>query len=260
MTMERKPNLQENISFNWSEHFIGNWDLFQKVLKNKETIFVYDIDAILADTAEVVLKRFSERTGIKTNSSEIDRWDYLTNLATIHGLGDYEINNAENDWFKSEVLMAAKRLLYIRPVVQKTLNYYGPERNFVLTSRNPNLKASTMDWFTRELPEIKSDNILIRQDGGIDMVNSAKFKVGSLQTLAEKAPWVVFVDDHTGFVKAVLENGIKNCLVVNIPQGKIMPDFSHERLVVIKRYPDEYQAMYPFMYAVFKAINSPMEK
>jgi hypothetical protein len=246
--MERK-------SYIWSELFIGNEKLFQEVLRNSETIFVYDIDGIVTNSAKKVYKIWTEKTGILAEPAEIDRWDYLTKLAGEAGLSKYVIEHAEDDWFKPEVLQAAQINLYIRPVIEKTIRYYGPDRNFVLTSRNPSLRESTINYFAKEFPRIKSENILIRENGGIDLVNSAKFKVEKLQDLAKKAPWVVFVDDAIDFVKAVLNDGIKNCLVVNIPQGKVMPDFQHERLIVIKRFPDKIQAMYPFLDAVGRAIG-----
>jgi len=176
-------------------------------------------------------------------------------LARKSGLSEEAIKHADDDWFKPEVLRVAQKYLYIRPVVEKTVNYYGPGRNFVLTSRNPYLKQSTIDYYADEFPKIRSENILIREDGGIDMAHSAGFKVKNLKALAEIAPWVVFVDDSTDFTKAVIDANIPNCLVINIPLGKTMPDFRHERLIVIKRYPEYLQAMYPLMFMVDRAIN-----
>jgi hypothetical protein len=242
--MERKP-------FYWREMFTGNWDLFQKVLQNPETIFVYDIDGIWANSPKIVLKRFTEKTGIKTNPAEIDEWNYLTNLVKKAGLdGDY-IKNAEVDWYEPEILAFAQKYLYITPVIDKTLGYYGPARNFALTSRDPKFKESTTDWVSWKIPKFKTENILIRSDSE---TNPSVFKVDNLIRLASNAPWVVYIDDHTEFTKAAVEANISNCLVVNIPLGKIMPDFRHDRLIVIKRYPEYLQAMYPLMFMIDKAL------
>jgi hypothetical protein len=85
--------------FYWREMFTGNWELFEKVLKNPKTIFVYDIDGILADSPKTVLKKFTEKTGIRTNPTDIDEWNYLTNLAKKAGLNgnkySFRQNNAE---------------------------------------------------------------------------------------------------------------------------------------------------------------------
>lgn len=245
--MERK-------SYIWSELFLGNEKLFQEVLRNPETIFVYDIDGIIANSPKVVLKNFTDKHGIKVSAAEIDGWDYLTNVAKRSGLDADAVKNAEKDWYDAGVLLKAQKYLYIKPVIQMTMRYYGSERNFVLTSRNYTLDESSYDWFKREEPDIKSENILIRKEG--DSRSAETFKVDNLKRLAKLAPHVVFVDDSIDFVKAVLDDGIKNCLVVNIPQGKVMPDFEHERLIVIKRFPDEIQAMHPFMHAVERAISS----
>lgn len=245
--MERKP-------FVWREMFTGNWEFFQKVLSNPKTIIVYDIDGILLNSPDIVLKRFTEKTGIKTNPAEIDRWDYLTSLAKNEGLSEDEVKHAEDGWYDPMVLSEAKRYLYIRPVIRKTVSYHGPDHNFVLTSRNPYLKQSTIESFDTHLPEIKTKNILIRESGGIDKTVSAAFKVENLRALAKIAPWILFVDDSVDFCEAVIKADIENCVVVNIPLGKIMPDYRHERLIVIKRFPDEIQAMYPLMFMLDKAL------
>jgi len=251
--MERKP-------FIWREMFTGNWELFQKVLENPETIIVYDIDGILINSPKIVLNNFSKKTGIKTNAVEIDKWNYLGEIAENSGLGEDVIEHANDDWFKPEVLQAAQRYLHIRSVVRKTVNYYGPDRNFVLTSRNPYFKTSTINHFAQEFPEIKSENILIRDNGGIDMVDSANFKTEKIRELATKAPWVVFIDDSPDFSEAVLCDGPENCLVVNIPLGKTTPTLPHERLIVIKRFPEDLQAMYPLKFMIDKAIDGASNK
>jgi hypothetical protein len=244
--MERQP-------YNLSELFIGNEKLFQEVLQNPKTIFVYDIDGIISNSPKIVLKNFREKNGINVSAAEIDGWNYLTNVAKKSGLDEETVKNAEKDWYDADVLLKSQRYLYIKPVIQMTMRHYGPERNFVLTSRNFTLDDSTFNWFKREAPEIRLENILIRKKG--DTRSAEVFKVENLKYLAERAPHVVFVDDSIDFVKAVLDDGIKNCLVINIPQGKIMPDFAHERLIIIKRFPDKLQAMYPFFDAVRRAIG-----
>ena len=244
--MEREP-------FDMRELFIGDRNLFNEVLRNRETIFVYDIDGILANSTKVVYRKFTEKTGIFANPTEINNFHYLTNLAKNANLSEEMVMHAEDDWYDSKVLDLAQKFLYITPVVNKTLSFYGRDRNFVLTSRNPDLKESTLDWFSRKYPEFNPNNILIRDNHNID---PADFKVDSLRILSKNVPWVVFIDDSVDFIGAVLADGIKNCLVINIPQGKVMPGFEHEHLILIKRYPENLQAMYPFMYVVDKALDS----
>jgi hypothetical protein len=244
--MERQP-------YRFSELFTGNWELFEKAVRSPETVFVYDIDGILANSPKVVLKRFTEKTGLATNPTEINEWNYLTNIAKKGGLGKEFIKDVETDWYEPDILKLSQKYLYITPAVEKTLKYYGPDRNFALTARDPVFKESTIDWFSRQVPEFKSENIFIRKD---KKISSAVFKSGNLASLAKAAPWVVYVDDSIEFTKAALDADIKNCLVVNIPLGKIMPDFRHERQFIIKRYPDELQAVYPFMDALDRALRN----
>ena len=242
--IDRKP-------FVWREMFTGNWELFEKVLSNPKTIFVYDIDGILANSPKIVLKKFTEKTGIRTNPAEINEWNYLTNLAKKAGLGGEHIKNAEVDWYEPEVLAVAQKYLYITPVVEKTLKYYGPARNFALTSRDPKFTETTLEWVVRKIPKFKTENILIRTDSKDD---ASRFKVDNLIRLAGKAPWVIFIDDHVDFAEAAVQADIPNCLVINAPLGKTMPNFRHERLIVIKRFPEDIQAMYPLLFMVDKAL------
>ena len=118
---EYKNLIYKNRPFRWREMFDGDLDLFQEAVGNPETIFVYDIDGILANSPKIVLKKFTEKTGIRTNPAEIDEWNYLTNLAKKAGLSGENIKDAEVDWYEPEVLAVAQKYLYITPVVEKNL-------------------------------------------------------------------------------------------------------------------------------------------
>lgn len=243
----------EKAPYRFSELFKGNWDLFKKAVQNPETVFVYDNDGIFSDTSKLVYRRFSDKYKIDVKTSDINSWTYLTSVAKNLGFSEEEIKSVESDYYDPEVLGMAQSVLYIKPVIKKTLSFYGPERNYILTSRNPNLRDSTLAWFKRKFPDFLPENILIRD--GKKTVSGEDFKIEKIKDLASKAPWVVFIDDALTFVKSTLDANIENCLVVNIPQGKVYPDFQHERLFVIKRFPDSIQAVYPLMDAMQRAVN-----
>ena len=105
---------------------------------------------------------------------------------------------------------------------------------------------------TRCLTEIPLENLLIRQT---EEIKEAQFKVDEIGKAAERARWVVFLDDSTKYIKGVLDSGITNCLAINVPLGVIKPDFKHDRLVTIGRYPYELQGMYPLLYSINKALS-----
>lgn len=245
--------MKEYAPYRFNELFSGNWKLFQEALKNHQTVFVYDNDGIISDTAKIVYERFNQANGTSAQTSEITSWNYLTEYAKEQNLDQTIIEHAEDDFYDPGVLRQADRLLYIKPAINKTIKTYGAQNNYILTSRNPKLWYVTRKWFKEQFPEILPKNILIRKDG--DKTNGEDFKVQKLQKLASEAPWVVFIDDASQFVNAVLKVHISNCLVVNIPQGKIMPETTNEHLFVIKRYPDSIQAMYPLMDAIDRASN-----
>lgn len=245
--------MKEYAPYRFNELFSGNWKLFQEALKNPQTIFVYDNDGIISNTAKLVYERFNQANGTSAQLSEITSWNYLAEYAKSQNLSPEVIKHAEDDFYNPSVLRQAERLLYIKPVIKKTIDIYGASNNYILTSRNPELWYVTRKWFKEKFPEILPKNILIRKDG--DKTNGEDFKVQNLSKLASKTPWIVFIDDASQFVNAVLKAQISNCLVVNIPQGKIMPETTNEHLFVIKRYPDSIQAMYPLMDAIDRALN-----
>lgn len=236
--------MKELPPYKLSELVTGNWNLLKNVLSDHQTVFVYDNDGIISDTSEIVYRRFNEKYGTKIKTCDIRSWHHLTDYARTHGFSENDIMHAEDDFYQPDVFEKAYGLLYIKPVIQKTISYYGAQNNYILTSRNSEFKDVTVSWFERKFPEILSKNILIRDE---NKVSGEDFKIENLKRLASNAPWIVFVDDALKFVKPVLKAGIGNCLVINIPQGKTAPDFTHDHLVVIKRFPDEIQAMYPLM-------------
>jgi len=241
--------------YNFSENFSGNWRLFQEVLKNPETAFIYDNDGIFSDTSKEVFKRFNEKyKKYKTDAkpSDITEYNYLTRVAEAAGLGRNAIKHAEDGFYDPGLLNEAPAVYGIRRVIGATLSYYGPERNYILTSRNPEFKDVTERWFKRKFPEFLPENIIIRRS---KKISGEDFKVRELRRLASENPWIVFVDDGEKFIKHALEANIKNCLVVNIPVGKVQPEFTHKRFFAFKRYPDDLQAIYPFYDAVSQVLN-----
>lgn len=246
--------MKEYAPYSFKEFFSGNWELFQEALKNPRTIFVYDNDGIISNTSKLVYERFNQANGTSAKPSDITSWNYLTEYANGQKLNPEVVKHAEDDFYNPNVLRYAERILYIKPIIKKTIKTYGASSNYILTSRNPEFWYVTRKWFKEQFPEILPKNILIRKNG--EKIKGEDFKVQKLQDLASKTPWLIFVDDASQFVNAVLKAKIPNCLVVNIPQGKIVPEISDKHLFFVKRYPDNLQAMYPFMDAIDRALNN----
>lgn len=247
MAPERKDNSIIKESFN------GDWKLFREVVNNRNVYYIYDADGILVYSAEKVFSNFENKHGIKVSPRDIDGWTYLTNVAHSYGLDEDSIKSAEDDWYNSDVLESSKRYLYSRPLVNLTIGLVGAERNFILTSREPNLAEGTYRWFGKHFPELPEENILIRdQNSGL---SGTRFKVKNVGEFAAKADWVVFIDDSLKYIKAVVDANIPNCLAINVPQGIVRPDFIHDRLITIGRYPEEIQGMYPAYQAFKKALQ-----
>src|SRR3989338_1699624 len=247
MLTERKD------SFIFEESFNGDWNLFRQIVNSKSVYYIYDADGILVYSAERVFNNFEERHGIKVFPKNINTWNYLTEIAVDHGLDKNSIRQAEDDWYDGDVLESSKRYLYSRPLVNLTIGLVGAERNLILTSREPNLKVETYRWFGNHFPKIPKENILIRDEGS--PLSGTKFKGREVGKYAELVDWVVFMDDSTKYIKAVLDAGIPSCMVIIVPQGIVKPDFSHDRLITAGRYPEEIQGMYPIYRAFKKALQ-----
>lgn len=227
--------------FKFEQNFDGDKNLFRQAFTNSKSIFYYDGDGILFNTAEVVLNDFQIKNGITANPTAIDRWGYLTHLAVSNHLPNEKIQSAEDGWYDPDILVMARRYLFIKSVVRKTVALSGPERNYVLTSREPILKDSTMESLKREFPQIPTSNLLIRSDKNIKPTD---YKASVVKFGSAVAPWVVLIDDSTKYCKAVLDANIPNCVVVNVPLGQIKPDFSHPQMITLGRFPVECQGMY----------------
>lgn len=246
--MERKPfRLTDYL------YYCGDWNMFLSAINNPDTIYIFDADGILIDSPKKVFSDFSEKTGIQVDPTQIDRFEVLTHIAIKEGLAQSLIDTAEDGWYDSKILGGSPRYFFSKPILNLTMRLVGPERNYVLTSRLPNLEDSTQKWLRKEHPLLPAENLLIRTSG---TESETVFKVGQIGKLSEKAPYVIYFEDSIKFVKAVLEDGPLNCVVVNIPLGQIRPDLEHERLFVVGRYLYDCQGMYPIYRLLKEAITS----
>jgi hypothetical protein len=234
----------ERLKFNLPDYlYYGDWDFLKSAVNNKNNIFIYDIDGILINSTEPVFSNFNRLTGLDVRPTQIDGWDSLTNFARANNLSEELVLNAEDGWYDEEVLKEAQRYLYIKPVVRMTIGLTGQERNCILTSRNPNLRDVTIRNIRQEFPFFLEENIYIRSEA-YELSESA-FKAQVVSEKSVNVPWVILFEDSTKYVERVLLDGPDNCIVINVPLGKIRPNFVHERLFVVGRYPDDKQGMYP---------------
>ncbi len=142
---------ERKIGYNPWESFEGNWDLFKEAVNNKNTIYMYDGDGIIIDSPSTVFNDFNLKTGLVAKPMEIESWNHLTEVAEKSGLNEELVKSAEQGWYDSEILRSSHRYLYIRPVIKKTLKLSGPDNNFILTSRKPDLKTATEEWMSLKL-------------------------------------------------------------------------------------------------------------
>ena len=244
--------MREREKYTWTDLFIGDWQVFTKVVSNPETIIVWDIDGVLGNTPRPVFSNVFIEHGLHAHPSQISSWDYLSSLARDKSFSEDKIIAIENGWYSSDILEKAPRNLYMKRLVDLTTSYYGVDRNYVLTSRKPHLKEGTYRWMEREYPQISSKNILIR---GSNEIKETEFKSDHIKRLSKQAPYVVFIDDSTKYIQHVLDQSINNCFVINTPLGVIDFKPNNDHAFVIKRYPHNLQAMLPLLDAFRSALS-----
>ena len=124
----------------------------------------------------------------------------------------------------------AKKYAFVKEIVETTINLSGTERNYVLTSRNANLEATTRASLRREFPNLSQENLMIRRDSAM---SGEDFKAKCLWWISKTSPWTIFIDDSTLFIKTALDANLSNLLAINIPQGVIRPNFTSPNLAEV---------------------------
>lgn len=249
--MKEKPGYRFNKNISCLNE---TYNRLSDFLNDKQTVHLYDADGIVIDSPRQVISQFNKQVlsqfGIETDPSEVDRWGYLTYFSQLNDLPYEVILKAEDDWYDSETLEKSPRYSWIKPVLLSSLNKSGINRNFILTARLPELKQTTVDWFSKHFPDFDSDNILIRESLTDD---PSTFKAETVAFFAEKYPQVIVYEDSVEYSKAILDEELPNCIVILVPLGNIRPGFDNDNLIVLRRYPNELQAMYPLYDLVKRA-------
>lgn len=235
--------LENNLSVN------GNIDkqIFSKTelltlkeyVNDPDTVYFWDIDGILKNSTKKVFEIFNDIAGTKYDPNDILEWDHLKIKAMEDGLSEDLVQLANYLWYDAHVLGSAEKHLGVDDLINFAVQEFGIERNFVLTSRNPNLKIITQRWFELNLPIFPKDNILIREDSDVD---PAQFKADTIKDIAGDKKSVL-IDDAPHYIKRVIEE-VENCLILFVPQGKIMSEVESERLIRISRYPEGSQEIF----------------
>lgn len=224
-------NTAELVSF-------GDVENLEKALAHKRVGFIYDADGIIVNLPASVVPDFNRLTGLKYHPSLIENWKSLQDEVVMRASKKHLAGVAQNGWYDVGLVKIAPAYIYGLRLAKLTLGIWGPANNFVLTARTkyPELAPATREWFSEKLPKMRTGNIKFNHKKGPEVAE-----------LAMRLDWLVYFEDSSENIEDVLagEQPVKNCTVVQVPLGKIQPDFFHDQLIVVNRYPQLIQEMYP---------------
>lgn len=244
--MERLIDGPKVERFNLMEHIAsGNLYLLDAFLRNENTEIIFDSDGVKINSPKKVLGIYNSKNNHVLRQHEIDCWDFMTQQGMLHGLSYDEANKFEELWYKPEVLGDSEPYLFMRPLIRMLARRRDPNKTFVLTARKPHLKEATIESYKCHFPQIPEENILIREN---ELMGSEAFKKVEIK---KRMP-CIFVEDSFANLEPILNDpAFANCLCVHVPLGLVKPNFHHERLIVLKRFPLIEQGMRP-LYEMFK--------
>lgn len=238
--------------YNFYDCFKGDLTLLSETFnKSVRVAYVTDGDGIKFDTSNPVLNRVFETTGVRLRPSEIDSWNYVYTSLLRKGLDEQTSRAANNLWYDPEILKKGRRYQYSMPTLNFAQNYYD-NAVYLLTARLPELREATEYSLKKLYPDFPVKNLLIREVGS--RLNSEAFKAESLDALAARFDWVIFIDDFEQNIRAALASDMRsNILGLGVPLGKTVYNFEHPRLILYRRFPFTQQGIYPVLDSMRRA-------
>lgn len=211
--------------------------------KERLSRFVYGIDAdqILIKSIDAVSEQATKDFGIRFGIENFSGWNSVKSFA-MEKLGwqeqvanDYE----EWVWTDEDVLRKAPPVPGAQAFTKRLSQFGIPY--FVITSRIPKLRDSTMDWFVNEhMPWIKEEQILINNDESIE---GEVFKYRSINNKGV----TLHIEDSIRHARLILENTNSQVILASNYEG--VSELSHPRLIKISK--DEKT---PNMWDVYKKL------
>lgn len=227
---------------------LGN---FRKVLASQDTTYFADLDAVLVNSPELMVKLLNKDIATRANGNkprryqvrDIDRFDVIYAWALENGFSHEEAQKINGRWYEPEPILASNPYIYAMPLMKAIHEHVGPDKLKTLTAREPYLAESNSKWHKRWLPFMDEKNILIR--GKDDPRGHVTFKVEEVANEAKVAKYVVVLEDSGLNVEEILkycdEEDIDNVYCIFLPLGQTQPRFEHPRLLVLRRLPFENQ-------------------
>ena len=170
---------------------------------------IVDHDGVMADTRTLAIEEINETLGTNYTVCDINGWHWVSEIAQEHGMSEGEAKELEDKvWYDPDFLIQAKPLEGAYEFM-KWFHDKGLKLS-VVTSRNPELRNSTLSWYKENIPFVDKTRIFIRTNYEF---TGDVFKVFALNRIA--IPAIHFEDsveqariilDYTNVKVALLSN------------------------------------------------------
>lgn len=158
----------------------------------------FDHDGVIANTRGHVVKKVNKELGTNYVVADIDDWFWARNALVEHGWDDdsaTEFNNKQ--WFDKDSLFEVPptegAVEFLKWLYDRDLDYH------VITSREPQLRESTLGWYQTHAPFVDEERIIISP---VKERRGDFFKVWAVKFLVNPA---VHIEDSTDHAKLILD-------------------------------------------------------
>jgi 5'(3')-deoxyribonucleotidase len=167
---------------------------------SKERVAVTDIDGVLADSADPVVRRVNRMYGLGLEAQDIDSWNWVGKTIEERTGSKEEGLKAGNVWFNPEVLAESLPIAGAVEAITKLLDLKW--KVWAATSRYPNARNSTLDWIDKYFPGIGSGRVYMREAENVNLISSAEIKLMAVGMLGAS----LYVEDDYLSVEYVSKN------------------------------------------------------
>jgi 5'(3')-deoxyribonucleotidase len=182
-------------------------------VNGKERVAVTDIDGVLADSAEPVVRRVNKMYGLDLQTRDIDDWNWVAKKVEDQTGSKEEGLKAGSVWFDPEVLSESLPIAGAQEAITRLLE--SKWKVWAATSRLPNAHDSTLDWINEFFSGIGSSRVYMRNTENMSLVTSAEIKLMAVGMLGAR----LYVEDDHLSVEYVSQNWGNGLVIAMLNRG-----------------------------------------
>ncbi len=195
------------------ENFFNN-------IKGRKIKIGLDVDGVLAMSVEPVVERFNKDFKTSYKPKDFTGWNSVAGWVVKQGLTQEKAIEYEHFlWTDPEILFKSPPGIgtkeFIKAVIKNKIDFY------VITSRIPSLRDSTISWFGKNLPLVSKEKIYINQNSLVSGDVFKKETIGKLEIS-------LHIDDSPEHSKAIVEETSASVILLSYPN--LDNNYKHSKL------------------------------